>query len=364
MRVAPVAITADPAVRARVERAAAAAQVRLDVTGRDDQGPGAAERAMMPGGWLRAPVVLLDAAAVEGLAASGLPKRKRVVVLAGQPMTGAQWQACVALGVDRVMMADDSDYDLVRLLADATDEATPGTPGRVIAVIGACGGAGSSVFAAAVALAAAGAGRSVLVDADPGGSGLDVLLGMEAARGARWGDVSASRGRIPEDALWRALPGIPGSRGSAVLLGFGPDLEMPGGWEALGAVLDAVQRAGSSAVIDLPRQRVEPVDRVVSRADLTVMIAPADVRGCYAAARLLPGLTGLGARLGLVVRGPSPGGVGPGDVAAALSVPLIAAMRPQPGLARSIDRGSGLGRLRGPLRRAAEATLSRAGRQR
>jgi hypothetical protein len=59
-----------------------------------------------------------------------------------------------------------------------------------------------------------------------------------------------------------------------------------------------------------------------------------------------------------VVRGPSPGGVGAGDIAAALSIPLIAAMRPQPGLARSIDGGSGLGRPRGPLNRAAEATLA------
>jgi secretion/DNA translocation related CpaE-like protein len=372
MRSAPMAIAADPAVQGRMERAAAAAQVPLDIHGVDAVAAGAPA-----GQWRRAPVVLLDAAVVQDVAAARLPKRDGVIVLAAEPMTSTQWQACVALGVGKVIAADDADYDVVQILADAADAAdaaesrshpgSPGAasasaPGRVVAVIGACGGAGSSVFAAAIALSAAADGRSVLVDADAGGPGLEVLLGMEAVRGASWSDVSATRGRIPEDALWRALPSVPGSRGSAVLLGFGTD-RAPSGIEALDSVLDAVQRAGHSAVVDLPRRRTELVDRVAARAELTVILSPAEVRGCYAAARLVPGLAEIGARLGLVVRGPSPGGVGPGDVAAALSIPLIAAMRPQPGLARSIEGGSGLGRMRGPLRRAAVATLDYAGQR-
>lgn len=354
MRSAPMAIATDPGVRARMERAAAAAQVRLDVRDPDEAAEG-----LPVGQWRRAPVVMLDAVAVQSLAAAGLPKRENVVVLAAEPLTSAQWQACVVLGVGRVVTADDADYDVVQILTDTADVAgeTPaGAPGRIVAVIGACGGVGSSVFAAALALSAAESGRSVLVDADPGGPGLEVLLGMEATTGAAWSDVSASRGRIPQEALWRALPTVPGSRGSAVLLGFGTGRE-PSGTEALGSVLDAVQRGGHRAVVDLPHGRTEQVEKVVARADLTVVLAPAEVRGCYAAARLLPGLVEAGARLGLVVRGPSPGGIGPRDVAAALSVPLIATMRPQPGLPRSIDGGSGLGRLRGPLRRAAAATL-------
>jgi secretion/DNA translocation related CpaE-like protein len=352
---APVAVTSDPAVRARMERAAAAAQVSLDVT----------TAVTAPGGWQRAPVVLLDAATVPEVAAAGLPKRERIVVLAGQPMTSAQWQACVALGVDRVVAADDSDYDVVQLLTEATDDAQPEVPGSVIAVIGACGGVGASVFAAAVALAAAESERrTVLVDADPDGAGLEVLLGMESGRGAHWDDIAASHGRIPESALRQALPAIPGSRGAAVLLGFGQGSEPNADIPALDAVLDAARRGGDMAVVDLPRHRTARADRVVARADLTVIVAPAEVRGCYAASRLVPGLDGLGARLGLVVRGPSPGGVGAGDVAAAVGIPLIATMRPQPGLARAIDGGSGLGRRRGPLRAAARVVVETVGQQR
>lgn len=360
MRAAPMAIAADPAVRARMERSAAAAQVPLDIRGTDAVAAGSTA-----GQWQRAPVVLLDAAVVAELAAARLPKRESVVVLAAEPMTSAQWQACVALGVGRVVAADDADYDVVQILTDAADaanQAPAATPGSVIAVVGACGGVGSSVFAAAMALSAAESGRAVLVDADADGAGLEVLLGMEAVRGAHWSDVTASRGRIPEDALWQALPAVPGCRGSAVLLGFGRGRD-DRGIEALDSVLDAVRRAGHSAVVDVPRRAPDQVGRVAARADLTVLLAPAEVRGCYAAARLVPALAETGARLGLVVRGPSPGGVGPGDIAAALSIPLIAAMRPQPGLARSIDGGSGLGRVRGPLRRAAAAALHYAGRR-
>lgn len=346
MQAVPVGVTGDPVVRARMERAAAAAQIGLEVT---------ADLAA-PGRWLRAPMVLLDAAAAESAAAAGLPRRERIVVLAGGPMTSAQWQACITLGADRVVSDADADYDVVRILTEAVEEAPAGSPGRVVAVIGACGGAGSSVFAAALALASG--HRSLLVDADPGGSGLEVLLGVESVTGARWGDIAASRGRIPEDALWQALPSIPGSHGRAALLGFGPGRASLDDVGALGAVLDAARRTGAGAVVDLPRRCTEPAALVVARADLTVLVSPAEVRGCYAAARLLPEMTDLGARWGLVVRGPSPGGVGAGDIAAALSLPLIAAMRPQPGLAGAVDGGSGLGRLRGPLGRAARATWS------
>ncbi|MEO7124860.1 MAG: septum site-determining protein Ssd [Nakamurella sp.] len=345
-----MAITTDSAVRARMERAAAVAQVRLDLP------------SGLPsvGSWLRASVVLLDSAKVEEIAAAGLPRRERVVVLAGQPMTAAQWQACVSLGAGQVVAADDSDYELVQLLADATDGSAGRAPGQVVAVIGACGGVGSSVFSAAVAIVAADVSRhAVLCDADPDGPGLEVTLGMEAIPGARWRDISVSHGRIPEGVLRQALPAVPGSRGGAVLLAYGGGSDAVADTGAVSVVLDAVRRGGETAVVDLPRYRTAATDNIVTRADLTVLIVPAEVRGCYAAARLAPKLIDLGARLGLVVRGPSPGGIGAGDVSSVLAVPLIASMRPQPGLARSIEGGAGLGRrVRGPLRRAALAALA------
>ena len=64
------------------------------------------------------------------------------------------------------------------------------------------------------------------------------------------------------------------------------------------------------------------------------------------------------ARVGLVVRGPAPGGIAPDEVATALDLPLVAAMRPEPGLARALERGTAPGRPRGPLAAAATAVLA------
>ena len=57
------------------------------------------------------------------------------------------------------------------------------------------------------------------------------------------------------------------------------------------------------------------------------------------------------------MRGPAPGGIAPEEVATALGLPLIATMRPEPGLARALERGTAPGRPRGPLAAAATAVL-------
>src|SRR5918997_5847376 len=78
---------------------------------------------------------------------------------------------------------------------------------RVVAVVGACGGAGTSTLAAAVAH---GLRRSrepaALVDLDVPGPGLDVLLGVEDAPGARWPELAAARGDVDGRGLLAALP--------------------------------------------------------------------------------------------------------------------------------------------------------------
>jgi hypothetical protein len=65
-----------------------------------------------------------------------------------------------------------------------------------------------------------------------------------------------------------------------------------------------------------------------------------------------------GVALQLVVRGPAPGGITPSDISRALDLPLLAAMRPQPGLAAALDRGAVPGRSRGPLAAAARQVLA------
>jgi hypothetical protein len=123
------------------------------------------------------------------------------------------------------------------------------------------------------------------------------------------------------------------------------------------SVLDAGRRAGETVVCDVPRYPIEAAMAALGQADLTVLLVPADVRSTAAAARVAGVLRQQGSSLQLVVRGPSPGGIGPRDVAAALGLPLLHAMRPQPGLARALDRGNLPADGRGPLAEAARAVL-------
>jgi hypothetical protein len=65
----------------------------------------------------------------------------------------------------------------------------------------------------------------------------------------------------------------------------------------------------------------------------------------------------------LIVRGPAPGGVDAAEIARALDLPLLVAMRPEPGLARAVEAGRAPGRARGPLAGAARTVLAELARR-
>jgi hypothetical protein len=62
--------------------------------------------------------------------------------------------------------------------------------------------------------------------------------------------------------------------------------------------------------------------------------------------------------VGLVVRGPAPGGLRAREVAEVAGVPLLAAMRPEPMLARQLEQGGVRLRRRSPLAAAAHRVLA------
>ncbi len=216
------------------------------------------------------------------------------------------------------------------------------------------------MLAAAVAVAAARDGeRVLLVDCDPLGGGLDLVLGAEEADGLRWPDVDVADGRVPATALHAALLSpclgrqVPGELAvlSCDRSSGGPTAT------AVTAVIEAGRRAGELVVCDLPRYPTDAAVAALTGADLTVLVVPADVRSCAAAARVAAVLAEHCAAVQLVVRGPAPGGVGAADVAAALQLPLLAAMRPEPRLGAALERGMVPGRSGGPLATAARAVV-------
>ncbi len=75
----------------------------------------------------------------------------------------------------------------------------------MVSVVGATGGVGATTFAALLARDRTRAGQVTLVDLG-GGAGVDVLLGIERAPGARWPALAGLRGTLEPDALDGLLP--------------------------------------------------------------------------------------------------------------------------------------------------------------
>ncbi len=298
--------------------------------------------------WLAAAAVIVDEQGARRCVQSAVPRRDGVLLVAtGEPSTPV-WQAAVAIGAGQVCGLPGQEAALVRNLAEAVDTGA-GRHGPVIAVVGGRGGAGASVFAAALAGCAV---QALLVDTDPCGGGIDLLLGGEAVPGLRWPDLRVHAGRLGWSALSEVLPR---RGGVSVLSGTRSFHEIEAG--ALAAVLDAGRRGGVSVICDIPRQLSPATLCAVQGADLVVVLTSCDVRGAAAASGLVAALTTINPNIGLVVRGPSPGGLRAREVAAAASVPLLASMRPEHQLAQQLEHGGlRLGR-RSPLAGAARRVL-------
>ena len=341
-----VAWVVDRELRDEVARLAAAAGASLALV---------SDAAGVRVGWTRAATVLLDAPAARACAGAALPRRDRVVVLAEGPLGDDVWRAAVAVGAEHVVSPGEGAAFLVGLLGDGV--ARPAATGRVVSVLGARGGAGASVLAAAVAAAAArDGGGSLLVDCDPLAGGADLLLGAEQEAGLRWSGLALAGGRVAASALHEALPGVTVGSGRVTVLACGRDEAGPEA-AAVAAVVDAGRRAGDTVVCDLPRHLTPAALAALERSDLAVLVVPAEVRSCYAAARVVASAGEHAPRWGLVVRGPGPGGLTDADVATVVERDVLAAMRPQRGLERGLEQGrvpSG----RGPLAAAARAVLA------
>lgn len=132
--------------------------------------------------------------------------------------------------------------------------------------------------------------------------------------------------------------------------------------EAVRAVLDAGRRSGQTVVCDLPRNLPEPAAAALRQADLAIVVVPAEVRACAAAAQVVAGLSEVvPGELFAVVRGPAPAGLRVADVARAVGLDVLTTVRAQPSLAAVLDRGglcAASRDRRGPLVRAAGEILS------
>lgn len=324
----PLVVAADDTVLDEVLRLAAA--VGCDVERAMDIGAATAR-------WSTAPLIVVDELAMTDAVVS-LPRRQGVfLVCKGTPVADS-WRRAFAAGAEGVIALPDDEGALVAALADVV-EGPRGESGPVLAVLGGRGGAGASVLSAGVALTSARSGRATfLVDCDPLGGGIDMLLGSELSKGLRWPDVRIQAGRVSMSALASALPGSRHGEGTLSVLSCDRVGEGPRA-ESVAAVVDAGRRAGRTVVCDVSRQLGHGGAEVLARADLVVIVVPAEVRACVAARRVLAGFGDRLDKVRVLVRGPAPDGLTTADVSDAVGVSPLGWIGQDRTLRRALERG-------------------------
>lgn len=258
---------------------------------------------------LRPAVLLLDSGsarhAVSGCAVV-------VVGLEGEE-TGA-WTAAAQSGADRVAILPQAAAWLAEHLGmlQRAEEA-----GTVVGVLGAAGGVGASSISCWLAAAAASREiRTLLVDGDPLGGGLEVALGAEAHPGVRWPDLGEVRGTLNPDQLIHALPSV----GGFSLLSMGTEPPSPGilASAAVPPILEAARAAFDLTVVDVARGWSAD-GSMLPYCQSVLLVVPGRVRAISGARATVAQLQPLPVQA--VIRGPLGPNLDPGRVADAIGLP-------------------------------------------
>ncbi|MFJ5827785.1 septum site-determining protein Ssd [Streptomyces sp. NPDC093089] len=304
--------------------------------------------------WTEPPLVLVgdDAAA----RCRGAERRPGTLLVGRDRDDPGVWRLAVEIGAESVLRLPDAEGLLVDRIADAAEGA--GRQALTVGVVGGRGGAGASTLACGLALAAARTGRrTLLVDGDPLGGGLDVLLGGEREEGRRWPDFAASKGRLAGGALEESLPSVRGVR----VLSWGREPAAPVPPEAVRSVLGAARRRGGVVVVDLPRATDGAAAEALAQLDLGLLVVPGELRAVAAAHRVATTLGTAVRDVRAVVRGPYAAGLDERWVADALRLPLAGELPYDPGIVTDQDAGVPPGaEPRGPLGRFCGAFWERA----
>lgn len=278
--------------------------------------------------WRGAAAVIVGADLAPALTDGPLPRRDGVLMVAEE--SAAALRSAVSLGARAVLRPGDdaAAMEVLATVVDGRGEAC------VLSVVGAVGGAGATTIAALLARLASEHGhQTLLLDADPLGGGIDLVLGAEKAPGLRWSGIGGG-GRLPSDGLVAALPAQDRLSFLTWCREDPPGAALP----PVGAVLAAAARGFDVIVADVPRHLSPVGAEVVAASVLTVLVVPEDVRGIAAAGRVCAAAPGTSAGFALLTVA---GSLGPDPVGDALGLPVLARWRSDRRIGVAVDRGHG-----------------------
>jgi secretion/DNA translocation related CpaE-like protein len=320
----PLLLTRDPDLLDDMRRISVAAGIEPDIV------TSAADGRRL---WTSASVVVVGDDLVEETVRAGLRRRDDVLVATATPGSDVPWRGAVALGAVHVVELPEGEGFLVERLAAGGRDAV--ARARVIGVVGGAGGCGASVVTASLAIASARRGLDpVLVDADPGSGGIDLVLGCEETPGARWSDLASVTGLLAPDALREALPSVEGIHVLSVDRASGAAVPVT----AVPAVVDSAMSATSVLLLDLPRAHPDLLESLVARCDDVLLVTTLDVRGATSGLRLSRWLRAR-ARTGLVARHVPHSSLDADELGTWLALEVAAELPHDRRLASAVERG-------------------------
>lgn len=304
--------------------------------------------------WSRAQLVLIGASEARSPQAATLRRRSGVIVVtravAAEPDVDARvWKDAVAIGAEHVVALPEGETWLVERLAASHE--SPDRAGRFIGVTGVCGGAGASTFTVALACAIARTGlRTVVIDGDRLGGGLDLAFGIEYAEGMRWPEFAEVQGRLSADAFHTALPIAFG----VSVLSWDRRRSAPLELATVTSVLDAASRAFDVVLIDAPRESMFSEWIAEFAGDIVAMV-PTRVRSVSAALQVLDRFNA--ANVHVVAQAHAP--LDDQDVADVLGRAVVAVVKDEEAVAKRVEQGDPPGTTeREPIAKAAASVLA------
>lgn len=304
-----------------------------------------AEPERVAGVWRRAGTVVVAGEFARRVASAAPPARPGVFLVGPDATQLATWSAPLGAGV--IPLPDGGAW-LGAVLADGRSRFS----GPVLAVLGGSGGVGSSTLAAALAQLAAERGTaSALVDVDPLGGGLDLLLGAERIDGWRWPRLEAADGRLGD--LRGHLPSVDGV--TLVSMARGPAFDLSR--EPLAAIVAALRSWHELVVLDIGRSGGPAAREALRLAGRQLLVASASVRGAAAARQVVAEYELERAEL-VLRRGR--GSLEPSLVAEAIGLPVLGEIPTDLRLVEAAECGEPPARgVRRGYRRAASTLLRR-----
>jgi secretion/DNA translocation related CpaE-like protein len=274
--------------------------------------------------WQQAQTIFVAQECAAEVAERALPHREQVYLVGADEATLATWST--PLGAKVIVLPEGIAW-LGAVLDEGSDRA--GAP--VVVLLGGSGGVGASTLAASLALSAAKKGRrAALVDVDPLGGGIDLLLGAERLEGWRWPSLSSAEGHVGD--IREYLPIIEG----VAVVSMGRESEADLAKEPLVAIIQALRRSHDLVMVDAGRGLSPAAREAIRLATRRLLLVTGTVRGIAAAHQVIQAH---GNQMEVVLRRTGVGSTDPNTVTTLLGCPVVATLPDDKVVALAAERG-------------------------